>query len=55
MELRVVPVSRAASGREITVPLSDIAPGGEHAVYTDTRHPDLFGCGLMILYLRRER
>ncbi len=53
-ELSIVPVSAASSGREVTVRLADLAPGRDHAVHTDARHPDLFGCGAMTIYLSRE-
>ncbi|MEM9147377.1 MAG: caspase family protein [Pseudomonadota bacterium] len=51
IELRIVPVSNEESGRPVTTRLADLSAGPEHALYTHSRHPDLFGCGAMTVYL----
>lgn len=54
VELTIVPVSPGASGRPIRALLADIPPGRELAVLSNSRHPDLFGCGNVTVHLSRD-
>ncbi len=53
VELHILPVSQAGSGRPVTARLAEITPGREHTLYTHSRHPELFGCGAMTIYVSR--
>ncbi|MEM9782465.1 MAG: caspase family protein [Pseudomonadota bacterium] len=52
--LRILPVATGAAGRPITALLAEITPGREHAIFSRSRHPDRFGCGSMIVSVRRD-
>ncbi|MEM7237805.1 MAG: caspase family protein [Pseudomonadota bacterium] len=54
LELNIIPVAAAESGRPVAARLSDITSGGEHALYSRSRHPALFGCGPMTVYVNSD-
>ncbi|MEM7671036.1 MAG: hypothetical protein AAF317_18240, partial [Pseudomonadota bacterium] len=49
--LSITPVDATGAGRPVTARLSEITSGGEHVLYTRSRHPALFGCGPMTVYI----
>lgn len=52
-EFRVTPISSDGPGRTVTTQMAEIEAAREHVIYTRSRHPDRFGCGIMTLYVTR--
>lgn len=55
LEVSIVPISATGAGRPVTARLAEITPGSEYTLYTRSRHPELFGCGPMTVFLSRDR
>ena len=50
-EISIVPVSSDDVGRPVSFRLSEITPGKEFAIHSQSKHPDLFECGSMAFFV----